>query len=68
LYWGSNAGVNINLLTGLAAGGDATGDTLTSIEDLEDSEHTDQFTGDDGRNYLLGRGGDDTLVGGGAND
>jgi serralysin len=68
LYWGSNAGVTINLLTGLAAGGDATGDTLTSIEDLEDSEHTDQFTGDDGRNYLLGRGGDDTLVGGAAND
>jgi Ca2+-binding RTX toxin-like protein len=68
LYWESTAGVTINLETGFADGGHATGDTLSGIEDLEGSDHGDHLTGDSGRNHIIGRDGDDTLVGGSAND
>ena len=33
-YWGSDAGVTVNLATGTGQGGDAEGDTLTGIENL----------------------------------
>ena len=60
--------MTINLQTGFADGGHATGDTLSGIEDLEGSDHGDHLTGDSGRNHIIGRDGDDTLVGGSAND
>ena len=47
-----------------AIGGDATGDTLTSIEHLTGSAHGDTLIGDAGANRLTGLDGDDTLAGG----
>ena len=68
-YWGSDAGVTVNLATGLAQGGYAEGDTLTGIERLAGSyHHADHLTGDDGDNGLTGNGGNDTLDGGAGND
>ncbi|BCH57605.1 hypothetical protein RvVAR0630_02290 [Agrobacterium vitis] len=62
-YAGS-AAVNVNLKTGAKSGGDAVGDTFTSIENLTGSSYADTLTGDDGNNVLNGGSGDDTLVGG----
>jgi Ca2+-binding RTX toxin-like protein len=66
-YAGS-AGVNVNLATGAASGGDAAGDVLISIENLIGSEADDVLTGDGGANTLQGGDGDDTLDGGAGTD
>ena len=63
-YAGSSSGVTINLATGTGAGGDAVGDTLTSIENLTGSALADALAGDGGNNILLGLDGNDTLGGG----
>ena len=62
-YTGSPAAVTVNLSDGTATGGDAMGDTLTSIENLTGSAHADALTGDAGPNVLDGRAGADTLNG-----
>ena len=67
-YRYSSEGVNVNLLTGVASGGDAEGDTLVSIENLSGSEHNDILAGDAENNTLLGFHGDDVLSGEGGND
>ena len=67
-YSNSPAGVQIDLGLGTAAGGDAAGDTLESIENLVGSAFVDQLTGDGGQNIISGRGGDDVLDGGGADN
>lgn len=67
-YISSDAGVDVNLLTGVALGGHAQGDTFTSIENLFGSNFDDTLTGDAGNNYLKGRMGDDILNGGDGND
>ncbi len=67
LYTGSAAGVNITL-GGTASGGDAAGDTLTGIENLEGSAYNDTLTGDAGDNFLIGGAGRDSLTGGGGDD
>ncbi|MFZ1469459.1 MAG: Hint domain-containing protein [Paracoccaceae bacterium] len=76
-YSASSAGVNVNLQTGTGVGGDAQGDTLTYIENLQGSAHNDTLTGDgnanvltsgDGADLLSGGGGADTLYGGSGND
>ena len=53
---------------GTARGGDAEGDTLTGIEELEGSDEADELTGNGVDNYLVGHDGDDTLTGEGGND
>lgn len=63
-YLASLSGVTVNLATGLADGGDATGDRLISIENVWGSNFADQIVGDDGANILIGFDGDDTLLGG----
>ena len=63
-YTGSAAAVTVNLSDGTASGGDAMGDSLTSIENLTGSAHDDTLTGDAGPNVLDGRAGADTLDGG----
>lgn len=63
LYWSSKAGVSINLLTGKAAGGDATGDTFSGIIAVDGSQFADALTGNFGDNWLIGLGGNDTLSG-----
>jgi Ca2+-binding RTX toxin-like protein len=67
-YQGSAAAVTVNLLAHTATGGDATGDTLTGIENLYGSSFDDHLTGDDGRNIIGGELGDDTLVGNDGDD
>lgn len=62
-YFYSAEGVNVNLLTGSATGGDAQGDTLIDIEWLGGSRQNDILTGDNDRNYLFGREGSDVLTG-----
>ncbi|WP_207544516.1 calcium-binding protein [Sphingomonas jatrophae] len=67
-YAGSANAVRVNLATGQAAGGDAQGDTLISIENLRGSNGGDTLTGDARANRLLGLAGDDVLTGGAGDD
>ncbi|MFI0846969.1 beta strand repeat-containing protein [Mesorhizobium sp. IMUNJ 23232] len=71
-YANSATGVTVNLsLSGSQVSlGDASGDTLTGIENLRGSIFVDTLTGDAGDNILNdgGFGGADTLTGGGGND
>jgi Ca2+-binding RTX toxin-like protein len=67
-YLTSTTGVIVNLSTGQATGGDASGDVLNSIEYLEGSKFGDTLTGDSQNNYLWGMEGDDILDGGLGND
>ncbi|WP_284164419.1 Hint domain-containing protein [Frigidibacter sp. SD6-1] len=61
-YSASGSAVNVNLGTGTASGGDATGDVLNSIENVIGSGFNDTLTGDAGDNSLTGGGGNDTFV------
>ncbi|WP_343717036.1 calcium-binding protein, partial [Inquilinus sp.] len=67
-YFGSLAGVSVNLATGAAAGGDAQGDLLYQITDLFGSDVADQLGGDASGNVLYGNGGADILWGNGGDD
>ena len=67
-YTGSSTAVTVNLSDGTASGGDAEGDTLTSIENLSGSAFDDTLTGDTADNVLEGGDGADTLDGGGGAD
>ena len=67
-YLTSSSAVDVNLSTGTASGGDAAGDTFTSIERLIGSDYDDTLTGDDNGNRLEGGAGNDTITGGAAND
>lgn len=64
-YNGSSSAVQINLLDGTATGGQATGDTLISIENLFGSNHGDTLYGDGNNNKIFGHNGDDFLAGNG---
>nr|WP_316650491.1 hypothetical protein [uncultured Gellertiella sp.] len=77
IYVGSRDGVIIDLAAGTATGGQATGDVLISIEDLDGSNNNDQLLGnavgnelrgEGGNDILSGRAGDDTIDGGTDND
>jgi len=59
--------VTLNLQTG-GTGGDADGDTYTSIERIFGSGQDDNLTGSDGNDILIGNGGSDFLTGGLGND
>ena len=70
---GDGTGVTVNLATLGASGDDATGDSLSSIENITGSIFNDKLTGNrkantlkggDGKDTLLGGLGDDTLEGG----
>lgn len=76
-YASSSERVTVRLLTGIAYGGDAQGDTLAGIENLTGSVFDDDLAGDNGANVLdggrgsdelTGNGGADTLIGGDGND
>lgn len=68
VYLGSDAGVTVNLTTGVGSGGYAQGETLTQVENLTGSNRNDVLSGDALGNVLSGEAGDDTLGGGGGND
>lgn len=67
-YSQSVRGVNVYLDGAGTNTGDAAGDRLNSIENLEGSNFNDGLNGDAGANVISGLGGDDTLHGGGGND
>ena len=80
-YQFSSKGVRVNLALTTAQedfdgthgftanqGGDAVGDILFNIEQIQGSSHGDWLTGDDKGNSLVGRGGDDRLEGGAGDD
>ncbi|MBX9698754.1 MAG: M10 family metallopeptidase C-terminal domain-containing protein [Acetobacteraceae bacterium] len=59
--------VTLNLTTGVH-GGEAAGDSFSSIERFEGSYADDVMTGSAGADRFDGRGGDDHLLGAGGND
>ncbi len=69
-YSASGAGVTVDLTvtTAQTSGGDASGDILSSIENVTGSVGADTLTGGSGANVLTGNGGDDTLNGAAGND
>ncbi|PHZ85269.1 beta strand repeat-containing protein [Paremcibacter congregatus] len=67
-YITSVAGVTVDLTAGTGSGGDAEGDVLISIENIQGSSLADSLIGDDGVNTLSGLGGDDVLSGMGGRD
>jgi Ca2+-binding RTX toxin-like protein len=67
-YHSSSAAVIVNLNVGTQSGGDAQGDSLTSIESVFGSAFNDMIIGHNGDNYLRGYNGNDNLVGAGGND
>ena len=67
-YTDSSGAVTVNLLTGTGSGGDAEGDQLIGIENLEGSINWDTLIGDDQANILSGLGGVDTYTGNGGAD
>ncbi len=63
-YFFSSTGVTVDLEAGTGLGGDAQGDTLTSIEIVTGSTHNDVLSGRDFiADRLNGVGGDDLLMG-----
>jgi hypothetical protein len=60
--------VNLNLATAQTSAGDASGDILSSIENLVGSAFADTLTGDANANTLDGGAGADTLNGGAGDD
>jgi Ca2+-binding RTX toxin-like protein len=70
VYYASSAtGVTVNLITNVGSGGDATGDTYSSIENVIGSATgNDVVTGGNEANFFDGGGGNDTLDGGGGGD
>jgi Ca2+-binding RTX toxin-like protein len=68
-YFGSLAGVNVNLLANTFSGGDAAGDTLFFIENLDGSGgNRDILIGNDLANIIRGFAGIDSIRGEGGND
>jgi Tol biopolymer transport system component/Ca2+-binding RTX toxin-like protein len=67
-YENSLSAVEIDLATATAKGGDAEGDTLTSIEGVKGSAGNDTLTGDVGSNLFWGGLGDDLITGGSGDD
>jgi Ca2+-binding RTX toxin-like protein len=68
VYAGSTSAVQVNLATKVLSGGDAAGDILVSIENLQGSDYADTLAGDAGDNMLQGGLGNDTLNGGSGSD
>jgi Ca2+-binding RTX toxin-like protein len=67
-YAGSTVAVTVNLTTQTVSGGDATGDTIATIENAQGSDNNDVLTGSGGDNVLKGGLGADTLDGQGGAD
>jgi Ca2+-binding RTX toxin-like protein len=76
-YVNSLTGVEVRLFNGVAAGGEANGDTFSSIENIVGSSRTDTLAGDaianqiwagDGNDGVSGREGNDALRGELGND
>ena len=64
IYTTSVAGVAINLANATASSGDAEGDSISNVENVQGSNLNDTITGNDSTNYLYSFAGDDLLDGG----
>ncbi|MHC5737927.1 hypothetical protein [Nostoc sp.] len=62
-YFTSATRVSVSLTTGTGWAGDAKGDRLQAIENLEGSEFEDLLIGDVGNNIISGLGGNDLIYG-----
>ena len=67
-YYRSTQGVTVNLATGQGFGGDAQGDTYTSIEFVYGSAYNDVLIASSTGSSLSGSDGDDQLSGGAGHD
>jgi hypothetical protein len=67
-YRSAQSGVAVNLATGKGIAGEAAGDQLQNIENLEGSNFDDTLVGDRQNNILVGFAGNDTIVGNAGND
>ena len=67
-YSASVAGVNVNLATLAASGGDAQGDVIDGFESLEGSGRADVLTGSNADDTIDGGSGDDVIAGGAGKD
>ena len=67
-YMSSPAGVTVDLSSGTASGGDATGDTLTSVENVEGTSQADTVVGSADDNVIVTADGNDTVTSGAGND
>ncbi|MAD37322.1 MAG: hypothetical protein CMO30_22120 [Tistrella sp.] len=67
-YSSSSVGVHVDLAMGRGFGGDAEGDQLVSIENVNGSTFDDVLEGDTGANHLIGFSGNDILRGRGGAD
>ena len=67
-YISGAVGVNVNLLTGTGAGGDAEGDVISNFLDLLGTNSNDTLTGDAQNNDINGASGNDVLDGGVGDD
>ncbi|MEZ5841019.1 MAG: LamG-like jellyroll fold domain-containing protein [Hyphomicrobiales bacterium] len=63
-YENSDAGVTVNLTTGVHAGGDADGDSIANVDNIIGSDHNDSLTGNADANTFTGGLGNDTVTGG----
>jgi Ca2+-binding RTX toxin-like protein len=67
-YASSGLGVIVNLIANIAAGGDAAGDTFSSVEGAIGSGFNDLFYGNALDNSFYGNAGNDVAYGGAGND
>jgi len=67
-YWSAKTGVTVSLHSPEANRGDAAGDVLISIEQVDGSTYADKLVGDNSANTLRGLEGNDSLYGYGGND
>lgn len=67
-YLASPTGAIIDLSAATSAGGDSSGDSLTSIEGVAGSAFADSLTGNAALNFLSGGAANDTLEGGASAD
>jgi Ca2+-binding RTX toxin-like protein len=67
-YYDGTAGVAVDLAAGIGLAGEAKGDFLVSIENVNGSQGNDSLGGNASANVLAGWGGDDVLRGGAGAD
>jgi Ca2+-binding RTX toxin-like protein len=67
-YSDSSAAVSVNLNSGKGSGGDATGDTISNVENILGSAFADKLVGNAVSNVLNGGAGNDTITGGAGAD
>jgi hypothetical protein len=67
-YWGSPAGVTVNLATGIAQDGFGGTDHLSGIYVIQASAYSDRLTGSSADETFWLSGGNDSVTGGGGHD